>query len=327
MTTDVTPASVRCPTFSLVLCTVGDKGDLRRVLHSLVAQTFSNFEVIVVDQNEHHRLDAIVADYADRLNLTHVRNGRGLSRSRNRGIEGAEAQIIGFPDDDCWYEANFLERMASLFTEREDCIGVTGLCLDGDGRPAAGGGLRRPVELTKRNAWHCGVSTTMFLRRSAFDLVGGFDEGLGLGAATPYQSGEETDLLLRLIAAGERVIYCPDLVVRHPRSRLKGPRARERARVYGVGMGRVLRSHAFPAAEALGHLARPVLGAIVAGCTFRPDLAWIRWARATGRWRGYFLSYHDTGRGMRSPLRSEGGSATPLKRTNRLRRASDADCR
>jgi glycosyltransferase involved in cell wall biosynthesis len=287
MTRGLSVVPVRDPFFSLVVATVGDNGDLGRLLASLVAQEFRAFEVIVVDQNEDARLDPVLAEYAQFLHIIRIRCARGLSKARNRGLQEARAPIVGFPDDDCWYEPDFLGRVANALQEKPDCMGVTGLCLDETGRPAAGGGSRRSAALTKRNVWGRGVSTTIFLRRSFVDRIGGFDEGLGLGAETPYQSAEETDLLLRLIADGNRIIYRPDLVVRHPRARTEGQQAVEKARRYGLGMGRVLRSHAYAGVEVLTHLARPGIGAIVAFFTRRPDLARLRWTRATGRLRGY----------------------------------------
>jgi len=63
------------------------------------------------------------------------------------------------------------------------------------------------------------------------------------GAGTPFQSGEETDLLLRAIKGGFQIQYLPSLVIYHPLPPRYSSAAVTRARLYGAGMGRVLRKH------------------------------------------------------------------------------------
>lgn len=74
--------------------------------------------------------------------------------------------------------------------------------------------------------------------RTFLKEVGGFDEGLGVGAETPFQSGEDTELLLRAIKKGFQIQYLPSLVVYHPL-----PPPYSHAAVTRAGMGRVLRKH------------------------------------------------------------------------------------
>src|SRR5262249_37052881 len=96
-------------TMSLVLCTLGRRpAQLERLLDSLESQPFRSFEIILVDQNPQANLDQIVRSRAARLTLRHVRSDRGLSLARNVGLRHATGDIIGFPDDDCWYLADTL---------------------------------------------------------------------------------------------------------------------------------------------------------------------------------------------------------------------------
>jgi hypothetical protein len=112
----------------------------------------------------------------------------------------------------------------------------------------------------------------MFLRSNVLKEVGGFDEELGVGAETPFQSGEDTELLLRAIKKGFQIQYLPP-----PYSHA----AVTRARLYGAGMGRVLRKHGErPLWNSLG-------GALVALLQGDLGLARIRVARAFGRLQGW----------------------------------------
>ena len=66
-----------------------------------------------------------------------------------------------------------------------------------------------------------GLGMNFFVRRSAFDLVGFFDERLGRGS--PIYGGEEQDFLYRILDAGYRVATCSDCVVRHAVENLNVP--------------------------------------------------------------------------------------------------------
>ena len=54
------------------------------------------------------------------------------------------------------------------------------------------------------------------MRRHVVDRVDGFDNSLGIGAGTPWGSGEDTDYLLRCLDAGVAVYNDVNLIVRHP---------------------------------------------------------------------------------------------------------------
>src|SRR5690242_15769453 len=104
--------------FSLVLTTVGRTSEVSRLFETLCAQTHTQFETIIVDQNEDGRLDALVAEYRANLRLRHIRaEKRGKSHANNVGLKYATGDVVSFPDDDCWYPADLLEIVARTLTE------------------------------------------------------------------------------------------------------------------------------------------------------------------------------------------------------------------
>jgi len=232
------------PRFSLVMTTTGRVEEVRRLLESLRSQTYKAFELIVVDQSEGDEVEALCRGFSD-LDITHTRAPRvGVSRARNLGIPVARGEIIAVPDDDCEYPEDLLARVAGHLDTRPEVDGVTGVCKDrGTGRLSASRFDRNGGIVTPANLWRRHVSTTIFLRRRVCDAVGHFDARLGLGAE--FGSGEETDLMLRVLRAGFTVLYCPDLVVYHPDPVKRfDASATVRAYSYGVGAGAVLRKHA-----------------------------------------------------------------------------------
>ncbi|MER3478804.1 MAG: glycosyltransferase family 2 protein, partial [Leptolyngbya sp. ERB_1_2] len=74
--------------FSLIVCTLGRIEPLRQFLNSLLVQTHLSFEVILVDQNEHNRIEELLEHYKS-LEIRRFRSSPGLSRARNIGIQQA----------------------------------------------------------------------------------------------------------------------------------------------------------------------------------------------------------------------------------------------
>jgi GT2 family glycosyltransferase len=81
--------------------------------------------------------------------------------------------------------------------------------------------------------WLIGSGNNFALKKEIFAKIGGCDERLGPGA--PGQGGMDMDLFYRLLRAGARVRYEPDILVYHERQTKKG-RLSRRA-LYGHGMG------------------------------------------------------------------------------------------
>lgn len=93
------------PFISVVIPVFNRPEDLARALKSLVAQTESNFEVIVVDDGSTANVKSVANDYIGRLNLKFIRieNSGGPARPRNIGIHASQAAWISLLDSDDWW--------------------------------------------------------------------------------------------------------------------------------------------------------------------------------------------------------------------------------
>jgi len=250
--------------YSLILATVGRSDELRRFLHHLNQQTYRNFELIIVDQNPDGILEPLILEYQERFPLLHLRSGRGLCRARNVGLQHFSGDIVAFPDDDCWYAPDTLEKIARAFYENSNYDGFTGRGVD-DSRPADYVFFsHRRGWVDKKNVWHRGTSFSIFLRANVIRAVGPFDESLGVGSESGKHSAEEVDYLIRAIGSGFRIYYCPDLCIFHPypvptysRDLIK------RGYRYSVGFGHVLRKHNYPFSSVSYYLLRAFGGAVV----------------------------------------------------------------
>jgi GT2 family glycosyltransferase len=266
----------------LIVTTVGRADPLRRLLESLVAQTDDEVSVTVVDQSP-AGVAPIVDRFAGRLRLEVARSEQGASRGRNAGLArlGA-AEIVAFPDDDCWYPVDLVARVKRFFADQPEWHGLTVRAVDEAGRPSTARWDRRAGAVTRENVWRRGVAFTMFFRREVVEAVGRFDEAIGPGAGTPWGAGEETDYLLRALARGFAIHYEPDLFVQHPDKRSDLAKAYG----YGAGMARVLEKHHYPLRFRAWSVMRPLGGSLVSLVRGRPAEARYRWNVFRGRLAG-----------------------------------------
>lgn len=107
--------SSQAPLFSIVLPTYGVEPYIAQALTCLQNQTYSDFEVLVVDDASPDQSVAIAQRFADqdaRIRIIHHANNQGLSVARNSGISYAKGCYITFFDPDDTYEPRLLEKVA-----------------------------------------------------------------------------------------------------------------------------------------------------------------------------------------------------------------------
>jgi glycosyltransferase involved in cell wall biosynthesis len=283
-----TTAAASLPRFSLVVATIERVVEVDGLLASLAAQTRTDFEVIVVDQNGDERLRPVLARYAAGLAIRHLRAARGLSRSRNAGLAAARGAIVAFPDDDCRYAPDTLARVAAFLDAQPHVDGITGRVVAADGERAPARFGRLAHWLDRRTAFLGGMSCVIFLRATLCTRIGAFDPALGLGAASPWTAAEETDYLARAVEGGARIRYEPSLVVDHPGWRGAMAAAQiAKGGAYARAFGYVMRRHGAAPAHVAALILRALAGSLIALARGRPDFARYHAAVARGRWRGY----------------------------------------
>src|SRR4051812_21456238 len=96
---------------SLLLATFGRAEELHPLMQSLRGQTFRDFELIVIDQNSDDRVAPVLAEYAGDFPIEYLRSTPGHSRAFNAGLASVTGDVVAFPDDDCWYDPDVLERV------------------------------------------------------------------------------------------------------------------------------------------------------------------------------------------------------------------------
>lgn len=99
---------------------------LGKCLNSILEQTFTDYELILVDDGSTDSSGDIADEYAlkdDRISVIHKKNG-GLSDARNHGIDKANGEYVCFIDSDDWIEKTYLEELHELAVKNEADITI-----------------------------------------------------------------------------------------------------------------------------------------------------------------------------------------------------------
>ena len=106
------------PRFSVVIPLYNKENFIENTIQSLLNQTFSDFEVLVVNDCSTDTSEQLVARFDDpRINIIQHSVNKGLSASRNTGIKSANANYIAFLDADDLWKPSFLEKIEVLINQ------------------------------------------------------------------------------------------------------------------------------------------------------------------------------------------------------------------
>jgi glycosyltransferase involved in cell wall biosynthesis len=169
--------------FSIVTPCLNAEATIAEALASVRDQGYEPLEHIVVDGGSTDRTIDLVRSAGDHVRFVSEPD-RGLSDAMNKGIAMARNDVVGWLNADDKYLPGALARVADAFASRPDALWATGRCLiiDADGREIRRGVTRYKDALLRRWSFpmfltHNFVSSpATFVRRAAFDLVGGFEE-------------------------------------------------------------------------------------------------------------------------------------------------------
>lgn len=102
---------------------------IRKCIESLLNQTYSNLEIILVDDGSIDQGGEICDSYEacdTRIRVIHKENG-GLSDARNKGMSIARGSLISFVDGDDWVEKEYFEVLAAALEENNADIAISGI--------------------------------------------------------------------------------------------------------------------------------------------------------------------------------------------------------
>ena len=193
------------PLISVVMPVHNARPFLDESIRSILAQTFSDFEFVILDDASTDGSVELLREWSLRDKRIHLHEGKkrlGLSGSSNAVVSKARASIVARMDADDIAHPDRLRRQWDIMKDRPDIAVIGTLCNGID----AGGREVRPRDrwrLVRRSVYIPFPHGSAMFRREVFDQVGGYDE--------TTNGGEDQDLFLRMATRG-RVLTLPDVL-------------------------------------------------------------------------------------------------------------------
>ena len=188
-----------------------DKNILKRAIDSVLCQSYSNIEIIVVndapDYSKRNDIEKLITSYS---NIKYILNSTnpGACGSRNLGIKSTKGDIIALLDDDDTFEVNKIERMITYF---ENNVGLVYCNIN---QIQNGKNIKsKKLNFYENDAFEklhyfnfIGGCSVPIMLKEVFEKVGYFDESL--------PSAQDIDMWIR-IAEVYNVKYCNEFLVNY----------------------------------------------------------------------------------------------------------------
>jgi glycosyltransferase involved in cell wall biosynthesis len=198
------------PLVSVIIPTFNRAHLLERAINSALRQTFTDFELIVVDDGSTDSTPELLAQYSGKLSPLFQRHC-GVSAARNAGIRHSTGPLVAFLDSDDEWRPEKLGRQTSMYNAQNPFfICHTDETWSRDGREVRQKKIhtKQGGKFFERALERCLISpSSVMISKAVFDRIGCFDES--------FPAAEDYDLWLRVTAHYE-VEFVPErLVIKH----------------------------------------------------------------------------------------------------------------
>lgn len=206
----------KVPEISIVVAVYKAEAYIRRCLDSILAQTFTDYEVIMVDDGSPDNSGEICEEYArrdSRFKVVHKENG-GVGSARKVGMEHSRGRYSSHIDPDDWVEPTFLELLHKAAEENNADIAICNVVKEFGDRQE----ICHPME-SRKNALPLlrdgkyAIFDALYSSNLANKLVKmGLYKKNRIEFGTNLMRGEDTEVYFKLINCSERVCYIPDVL-------------------------------------------------------------------------------------------------------------------
>lgn len=188
---------------SIIILNWNRKSDIEDTLRGLRDQTYSNYEVIIIDNGSTDGSQQMIAQKFPEYRLINLPRNLGCEEGFNVGIVNANGSIIVFLDNDALLESDALERMINEF-ENDPSLGIIDpLILNYYSREITNAPQYWPLKMF--------TGCAAAVRKEIFDKTGLRPEKYFIYASEP-------DVCIRALDAGYGIKHCPDIVAFHKES-------------------------------------------------------------------------------------------------------------
>ncbi|MFC5069442.1 glycosyltransferase family 2 protein [Flaviflagellibacter deserti] len=208
---------------SLIICTRNRAAPLQKCLEYVARLDNRHLmELVVVDNNSTDDTARVIHEFSSQADfpVKYVKElVPGLSSARNAGIRSSQGEIIGFTDDDCYVEGDYLDALLRLFDGTSIGYATGRVRLyDPTDYPVTINESLDPLVIPANSYVRPGLvkGANMAFRRSALAAIDCFDTKFGSGSFFP---AEDCDAAARASLHGYVGVYAPELVVWHHHGR------------------------------------------------------------------------------------------------------------
>ena len=115
------------PKLSVAICTFNRAESLKECLESLTKQSFTDFEVVIIDANSTDQTPQVIDSYSQKLKIKKViEREKGLAKARDSGWREAEGELISWIDDDVTVSKDWAKSIVEILDKNPDIAGVSG---------------------------------------------------------------------------------------------------------------------------------------------------------------------------------------------------------
>jgi GT2 family glycosyltransferase len=198
---------------SVIVPHLNDYENLDACLTLLGAQSFpgDRTEVIIADNGSSRGLDAVRAIVGTRGRVIEVAE-RGAGPARNAGVGASQGDAIAFIDSDCRPDSRWLEEGLAELRLADFAGGRVDVLVEDPRRMTAAEAFESVFAFQNESyvkGRNFTVTASMFVWRSVFESVGGFENGVP----------EDKDWCMRAVRKGYRIRFAPKSIVGHPARR------------------------------------------------------------------------------------------------------------
>jgi glycosyltransferase involved in cell wall biosynthesis len=183
------------PFFSIIIPTYNRSKKLKQAIDSVLAQTFTDFEILVMDDGSTDNTPEIIAEYKDqKIIYQWDTNSGGPARPRNRGLKIAKGEWICFLDADDWWTPNKLEvcldyiKMDNVDFIYHDLFIVREKRTFFGSRVIKSEQIKSPVLINLLLNGNVIANSSVVVRKRLIDEIGGINEDSKIIAAEDYHA-------------------------------------------------------------------------------------------------------------------------------------------
>lgn len=201
----------KSPLVSIIIPCFNDVDFIEEALESAISQTYSNKEILIVDDGSNTETKEVLKRLKSRIDLLITQENKGTSAARNIGIENANGEYITVLDSDDLFDSKFCSKSVEVLERDNDAKIITCYTqrFDENG----------PVDIIQPDQativdflkYNCAMGSSSF-RKADWERCGGYDEEMAIGF-------EDWEFYIRMLLNGGSSYVIPEVLLQYRMSK------------------------------------------------------------------------------------------------------------